>query len=97
MFLVEYMQILAVIIPLTVLNIILPTVDVVTDGILIYKLFNGGWRCKYSEDQLRCREDPVTYCTSSEVNKDVCFEIISGYSCVEPDVSKYKDCYEDPN
>ena len=65
-------------IPFIALCIILPTVDVVTDVLLIKKLITGGYRCKHSEeddndiDFERCKANSVTYCTSEAANNDVC-------------------------
>ena len=71
---------LATILTIVVLNILLPTADVVTDINLVVKLYNPPPICKYydsdDDDILRgiydeCVKDPVTFCSKDE-NREHC-------------------------
>ena len=60
-----------------VLNIALPTLDTVTDIMLVYKLYRGAQYCEYRfedhDDFAKCEKDPVSYCSYEENNqKNVC-------------------------
>ena len=63
---------------LFVLNIALPTLDIFTDIILVVKLYRGAQGCDYDDwerdrdDYLKCKEDPVSYCSNDENNQNVC-------------------------
>lgn len=61
--------------PLLAFCVILPTVDLVTDILLIKKLYTGGYRCRQSQDNNdfeKCNKDSVNYCTSGTANEDMC-------------------------
>ena len=65
---------------LLVLNIALPTLDTFTDINLVVKLYRGVPDCDYldygdpeRDDYLKCREDPVAYCSNDENNQNVCY------------------------
>ena len=61
--------------PLLAFCIILPTVDLVTDLILVKKLYLGGYRCTQADDEdgfEKCNDDSAAYCTSEDANNDVC-------------------------
>ena len=70
-----------------VLNILLPTADVITDLILIGKLYRGVYECKWSEEieYEKCRNvGPEKYCSvypEKVSNKSVCG--LSQYYCRE--------------
>ena len=61
---------------IVIFNIILPTIDTVTDLNLIYKLFWGVYYCKNeSDDYENCLADPDGpdgYCSNDRNNKTVC-------------------------
>ena len=85
------------ILPMIVLNIILPTIDVITDLSLAYLLCNTGYRCKhgakYAEDVWKClmgsNED---YCTHEDANMEVCdYWDSEGWVCIDPD-EDYQNC-----
>ena len=58
-----------------IFNIILPTVDVITDARLIILLFVGAYTCIHAskdhpEDNLSCKDDPDTNCTIITAARD---------------------------
>ena len=63
---------------IVVLNIILPTLDTLTDINLIYKLYRGAQYCDYDDyhreydDYKKCEKDPVVYCSNAENNQTAC-------------------------
>ena len=59
---------------LLVLNIALPTLDTVTDIILVYKLYRGAHYCGNDnyEDYKKCQNDPVNYCSNEKNNQNAC-------------------------
>ena len=61
------------------LNILLPTVDVITDLVMIVKLFSGDYGCVtpklWSEDYIKwqdCLQDPETYCRETKELNTTC-------------------------
>ena len=89
-------QALPAILPVLLLSVILPTGDVVSDFLLIMRMFRGeeGYSCKCSEGLIadkeefyKCEKDSSgQYCTNQDVSSSlVCVEnrnSSSGYSCV---------------
>ena len=72
------MEVLTILV-LLVLNIALPTLDIVTDINLVYKLYRGAHYCEYRsrghperDDYWECDEDPVSYCSTAGNNQTVC-------------------------
>lgn len=75
-----------IVLPIIVLNVILPTVDIFTDLILVIKLMIGAYDCHYPRcyvnpqycDDLQfynqCMDDPDLFCSkeNSSGNHDVC-------------------------
>ena len=63
---------------LLVLDIALPTLDIVTDINLVYKLYRGAQGCDRDtpslqyEDYEKCRKDPVSYCSNEDNNQSIC-------------------------
>ena len=57
---------LKMILPIVLLNIVLPTVDVFTDLLMTIKLFTGGYACNY-HDYYKCIDatDRDLYCSSN--------------------------------
>ena len=59
-----------------VLNILLPTLDIVTDINLVIKLYRGAQYCDPSprqyDDYEKCLEDPLGYCSNDENNQKIC-------------------------
>ena len=53
-----------------VLNIILPTLDIVTDINLMVKLYQGAQYCSY--DYYKCSKDPVSDCSNDQNDQTVC-------------------------
>ena len=58
-----------------IFNIILPTVDVITDARLIILLFVGAYTCipagkDHPKDSLSCDDDPNTNCTNITAIRD---------------------------
>ena len=61
--------------PLFLFNIILPTIDIITDLLMIIKLFEGAYRCneddRDSDAYGQCKEfGPNNFCTSISFNCD---------------------------
>ena len=61
------------------LNIILPTIDILSDINLVYLLYRGAYACQYRnswhperDDYEKCEDDPDGYCSNDENNKSVC-------------------------
>ena len=67
----EFKSLMKMIGPVIVLNLILPTADIVSDLLTIIKLYVGAYGCKvsdlaFAEEQIRfCRNSPLEYCTTS--------------------------------
>ena len=61
---------------ISVLNILLPTLDTVTDINLVVKLYRGAQYCdpspRQDDDYEKCLEDPLGYCSNDENNQAVC-------------------------
>ena len=69
---------------LLILNIALPTLDTLTDIILVYKLYRGAHYCDWSvryydydyhrdnHDYWKCRNDTVNYCSNDGNNTNFC-------------------------
>ena len=91
------------ILPMILLDIILPTVDVFSDIILIYNLFTAGWRCaesgKYKEDFYDCNNSPNFCDYREETKKNVCLLKIVECNSTSKDKNlcySFQGCY-DPN
>ena len=61
---------------ISVLSIFLPTLDIVTDINLVYKLYRGAQYCdpspRQDDDYEKCLEDPLGYCSNDENNQRIC-------------------------
>ena len=61
-----------------VLDILLPTADVITDLLLIYKLYRGTYQCNGRPDGVQmkgysqCAKDSYNYCSDPDNNQNVC-------------------------
>ena len=89
------------------LNIVLPTVDVITDFLMIIKLFEGAHGCvnprMWSEDHIQwqqCLEDPDTFCTNRTLggSNETCEWKTTGiftWSCRDPNIWSWSRDYED--
>ena len=87
------------------LNIVLPTVDVITDSLMIAKLLRGAYGCVnprwWSEEHEQwqlCLEDPELFCTNRDLggSNATCYrttEMIFKYHCRDP--YKWSRDYQD--
>ena len=71
----------AKILPITLLNILLPTIDIVSDVYMIVKLYVGVYECKWTstekiDDYWSCRNDSHNFCSNSNTaNDNICISI----------------------
>jgi len=71
----------AKILPITLLNILLPTIDIVSDVYMIVKLYVGVYECKWTsteeiDDYWSCRNDSHNFCSNSNTaNDNICTSI----------------------
>ena len=93
------------------LNILLPSVDVITDLLMVKKLFSGAFGCInprwWSGDFIMwqdCLQDPELYCSENKQVNSTCVRVlkgIHGYSCLAPDLwstdySAWRACRDSP-
>ena len=79
---------------LLVLNIALPTLDIVTDINLVIKLYSGFHYCVNNYNE--CRKDPEVYCSNSENNQNIChFDRWQNLYCKDVRYD-YNKCGKDP-
>ena len=78
---ISKLQYVKMILPIMVLNILIPTIDIVSDIYMVAKLHFGVYECKWTsleqlDDFWRCKSDPYSFCSNATTaNDQICQSI----------------------
>ena len=101
-------QLLKIVAPIVFFNLILGSLDVWTDGNLIWNLFTGAAECSISVNQQLCRQaGAAVFCTSSKYNNTIYDHSVCEWNCFgecewncfgddTKDGTHYGECVKDP-